>query len=487
LRILGRNDLIFMPDELPPLSEREIEVLKLVATGATNQQIARALVISPNTVKVHLRNIFEKLGVQSRTEATMMAVRRGWVSVPGSGGVGDASAIAQQGSEGAGERGSRGAVATPTGATGEAGVSGGFESVSVRPPIARWQRWYMLGAALLVIALTLAPGWLRGRGQAAAVSLFTDVGQPQAAPAARPAQVARWTPRSSLPEPRSRLALVADTAKLYAIGGETADGVSDQVTIYDPQANDWSAGPAKPIAVANVAAAFLDGRIYVPGGTTATGAVTATLEVFDPQVAAWTTAASLPAPRAAYALAVTDGKLYLFGGWDGTTYRAETFIYDPRPDAWSTGAPMPRPRAFMAAATLDGLIYVVGGYDGRRELNTVAVYDLAGEGTASGPWSARAALGQGRGGLGLVALGTRLYAVGGGWSSSLTFNEQYDVQTAAWSRIGTPVASQWRNLGLAALGGKLYAVGGWSGSYLAAAEEYQALIRQLLPLGSKGG
>ncbi len=70
-------------------------------------------------------------------------------------------------------------------------------------------------------------------------------------------------------------------------------------------------------------------------------------------------------------------------------------------------------------------------------------------------------------------------------SQPLAFNEQYDQPTDAWSRIGTPVAGQWRNLGLAALGKKLYAVGGWSGSYLAVTEEYQALVRQLLPLGSR--
>ncbi|MDN5894939.1 MAG: response regulator transcription factor [Nocardioides sp.] len=57
------------------LTERELEVLRLVAKGLNNREIARQLFISENTVKNHVRNILEKLQLHSRMEAVMYAVR----------------------------------------------------------------------------------------------------------------------------------------------------------------------------------------------------------------------------------------------------------------------------------------------------------------------------------------------------------------------------------------------------------------------------
>jgi DNA-binding NarL/FixJ family response regulator len=61
------------------LSERELEVLGLAARGMTNREIGGELFISARTVQVHLSNTFSKLGVGSRTEAVLYAVREGWL------------------------------------------------------------------------------------------------------------------------------------------------------------------------------------------------------------------------------------------------------------------------------------------------------------------------------------------------------------------------------------------------------------------------
>jgi DNA-binding NarL/FixJ family response regulator len=64
-----------------PLSEREMEILKLAAKGISNKDIAEKLFLSPRTVQVHLGNIFNKLGVASRTEAVLYGLRRGWLAL----------------------------------------------------------------------------------------------------------------------------------------------------------------------------------------------------------------------------------------------------------------------------------------------------------------------------------------------------------------------------------------------------------------------
>jgi DNA-binding NarL/FixJ family response regulator len=86
----GENTVVSMPrgslermseGPMGALSERETEVLVLVARGLSNYQIATEMHLAESTVKRHLANIYEKIGVGSRSEATRMALQEQWIGI----------------------------------------------------------------------------------------------------------------------------------------------------------------------------------------------------------------------------------------------------------------------------------------------------------------------------------------------------------------------------------------------------------------------
>ncbi len=427
------------------LSERELEILRLVATGVTNREIAQRLVISHNTVKVHLRNIFSKLGVESRTEAALVAIQNGWVEVE--------TAPAAEGPAAAG-------------------------------PAPLWwgRRVFLVGALALTLLLTL---WPRNQARAPEAGDAMSDHLPAVGVAAGPGTVQRWSSRAPLLVPKERFATVSYKGQVYVIGGDTADGVVADVDVYDAAGDRWEQRAPKPTAASNVGAALLEGEIYVPGGYDDEGRVLNIVEAYDPDTDAWRRVQPLPSPRCAYAIASEGGRLFLFGGWDGSRYLSDVLIYDPRADAWSPGTPLGQARGLAAAAACGGRIYVAGGYDGTSELALCEAYDPAAEGTERSPWSARTPMLAPRAGLGLAALANRLYAIGGGWNGGLAYNESYDIAADRWQALPTPILGQWRTLGVTALesplGTTIFAMGGWTGDRVAANEAYRAVLNIYLP------
>jgi DNA-binding CsgD family transcriptional regulator/N-acetylneuraminic acid mutarotase len=425
-----------------------MEIVRLLATGATNQQIAQDLIISVNTVKVHLRNIYTKLEVASRTEATMVAVRRGWVAVPLQA-----------------DRADKGKDASAT-----------LPSPAL-PRLERWPRVSMVKRAILVMTtlLALVALFLPQVLQSQANGEMTDPIEGVFPTAPSGASATRWHTRAQMPTPRTNLAVVSHKNLIFAIGGVSNDGVTGKVEVYDPESDMWTTRSPKPTAVGFVSAAVVEDKIYVPGGLDAEQTHNV-LEIYDPIQDVWTTGAPTPKALAAYGLAVFGEHIYLFGGRGRQEYVAMVYRYDPAADHWESLQPMDKARGFVGAAALGEYIYVIGGYDGINEFNDCEAYN-----PVTDTWIPRSPMTVSRGGLAIVTVRDSLFAIGGGMTNYLAFNERYDPRTDRWNRIETPVAEQWRGLGAAFISPHIYAIGGWNGANLSVNEAYQARYQILVP------
>lgn len=449
------------------LSEREVEILRLVATGASNKEIAQQLVISPNTVKVHLRNIFAKIGVVSRTEATLYAIRYEFVARPGMPAADEELPQRQATIPDEQEPGS--ILVTEV-----APVAIDLTSLETSPqPGKMWsylrrRAWVWAPLAVLIIGVL-------GAGLYYALTRRTET----AALAATPGQ--RWQPAAALPEPRSGMAAVVYENQVYMIGGTLTQGVTGSMARFDTAAGAWTNLPGKPLPVADVQAAILGEKIFIPGGRLSNGKLTDVLEVYDPRKNKWEHKASLPVAMSGYASATFEGHLFVFGGWDGSQALATVYGYDPVADVWQEYTAMPTPRAFAGAALVNGKVYVVGGTDGTRPLAVNEVYYPERDVSGDFPWSVSTSLPTARYGMGTVVLADMVYLFGGQPEQPAI---QYIPSQNKWNAVEDPPVRIGSQPAVVQLGAYCYIMGGKkaNGQLASTNYSYQAIFLYALPL-----
>lgn len=441
------------------LSGRELEILKLVATGASNKEIAQRLYISPNTVKVHLKNIFSKIGAVSRTEAAMYAVQTGLITSATSVIGIEEQALNDVEKDNLVEVKNRKGVLSNRNLTTIFLLRGGI-------------------AFLLFISVLIFLGLVFSRNS------YSVRREPIPTSTALP----RWQKRSDMPTGRYGLAGAAFENQIYAIGGETASGLTGVVEKYNPESDVWIETAKKPIPVSDIGAVVIGGRIYVPGGKLADGNVTDIMEVYNPREDTWERGLSLPVGLSAYAVAAYEGKLYLFAGWDGKKYLDRVFEYDPVLARWSERSRLPGARGFAGAAVAGGKIYIMGGYDGKTALVSNEIYSPEIDDGKVLSWQKGSDLPVSEYAMGVTSVADKVYIVGGNrdisaQNASTESSFEYSPFENNFRLLENPEIKSWTSLALVPNGNFIYAMGGNNNSTITAQNfRYEVFYTVALPV-----
>jgi DNA-binding CsgD family transcriptional regulator len=406
------------------LSEREKEILRLVATGASNKEIAKRLTISTNTVKVHLRNIFGKIGVASRTEAAMYAVNFGLVQ----------NAIPR----------SSGTISEPM------TIAGGYRR-NIPGIRYLWSAGILFGLVIvgIILAWVVIDRNLQNSPNPTAGTILTTSQQPQ------------WKEITSMPTARSGMATTVYENQIYVIAGEGKLGITGTLERYDPQKDIWRELTPKPTPVTDVNAAVIGGKIYIPGGRISSDKTTDILEIYDPRLDAWSVGASLPVNICAYSLVTYEGKIYIFGGWDGTRYRDEVYSYDPERDEWIVKTRMPVALGYSGAVVVNGKIYLMGGVNDQQILDSNYRYSPEQDNGQSPAWQVLSPLPQARSAMGITNVLDRVFIVGGSSKKTQSIPDlEYETLSDTWRQNNETIFENLSNLSLVSLGSQIHALGG---------------------------
>ena len=437
------------------LSEREIEILRLVATGVSNKRIALELSISTNTVKVHLRNIFAKINVNSRTEAAMYAVKIGLVPQINQIDYENIAPLIQPDQD-------------------PVVLDSDQEINAKQVSYFRKNRFLIIFSLFILIGLVLFTIFIINQNRT--LNELTNNSTLQGS--------SGWKSLAPLPVERNGLALSFVNNRIFAIGGEVKKVTTGLIERYDFEKNEWTTVTEKPTPVKNIGAAVVGGLIYVPGGELDNGKVTNVLEIYDPIENKWIEGANLPVSLSRYSLIAYEGKLYIFGGWNGKDYSRETFLFDPVLDRWEEIGPMPTQRAFLGASVAEGKAFLLGGENIDGQLSINQVFSFPSGVNTSGAWNKSESMPMERSQLGAVGLADMIFIIGGkselgtGLPDWIFFPERRE-----WQSFPPAVDSAWTGFGITNSGTNIFMAGGEVGGVTTSQFfTFQAIYTALLPL-----